>query len=154
MCKLSFLCLKRISVLPAMIPRFWYHILISFPLSNTLISMYQLPTNSHPISNHSFSASIFFLFPDSTTIFDATQIVTKNCNNNMFLNIEITQWKNLKFHSNVLSDLPPVRLPLQLSTDCSCSTVAHGLYTPKSRNLVPCYLHLEPKSGGDQPQLT
>ena len=32
--------------------------------------------------------------------------------------------------------------------------VAHPLNTPKSRNLVPCYLHLDPKSGGDQPQLT
>ena len=31
--------------------------------------------------NPAFFASIFFLFPDSTTIFDATQIVTKNCNN-------------------------------------------------------------------------
>ena len=32
--------------------------------------------------------------------------------------------------------------------------VDHPLNTPKSRNLVPYYLHLEPKSGGDQPQLT
>ena len=32
--------------------------------------------------------------------------------------------------------------------------VAHALNTPKSRNLVPYYLHLDPKSGGDQPQLT
>ena len=32
--------------------------------------------------------------------------------------------------------------------------VADPLNTPKSRNLVPCYLDFEPKSGGDQPELT
>ena len=101
--------------------------------------MYQLPTNSHPISNHSFSASIFFLFPDSTTIFDATQIVTKNCNNNMFLNIEITQWKNLKFHSNVLSDLPPAAFPcnyLQTARVPCCPRYIYSKIT-QPRTLLP-----------------
>ena len=62
-----------------------------------------------------------------------------NCNNNMFLNNEITQWKNLKFHSNVLSDLPPVAFPcnyLQTARVPCCPRYIYSKIT-QPRTLLP-----------------
>ena len=67
----------------------------------------------------------------------------------------IYQYLNLKLEQGiariVTSRLPPHSA---VNRRLLLIHVVHPLNTPKSRNLVPCYLHLDPKSGGDQPQLT
>ena len=50
--------------------------------------------------------------------------------------------------------MPPVAALSATNYRLLVFRVAHALYTQKSRNLVPCYIDLAPKSGGDQPQLT